>query len=123
MTPNKKQKEIIDMLISQAKFWKSTNDIMSPTHYNDIEEEVVEIPETEHYAIENIKERTFNMGYAEFLGMGAELSLMAIVILIFIYDAFASTMSSKPSEITTVELSCGAIDESDADALSSAIPF
>lgn len=47
MTPNKKQKEIIDMLISQAKFWKSTNDIMSPTHYNDIEEEVRQLDLTE----------------------------------------------------------------------------
>lgn len=40
MKATKEQKEMIDCLISQAKFWASSNDIASPTHYNDIAEEV-----------------------------------------------------------------------------------
>jgi hypothetical protein len=40
MKANDKQKAICDLIISQANFWKSTNDITSPTHYCDIEESI-----------------------------------------------------------------------------------
>jgi NADH-quinone oxidoreductase subunit N len=44
------------------------------------------------------------MGYSEFLGMGAELSLMAVVILVFIYDTFISSKAGKYLPITAVIL-------------------
>lgn len=40
MKPSEKQKKICELIKSQASFWMNTNDIYSPTHYNDIEEEV-----------------------------------------------------------------------------------
>lgn len=40
MKPNKQQKEICEMIKSQASFWMSSNDIDSPTHLCDIDEEV-----------------------------------------------------------------------------------
>ena len=44
------------------------------------------------------------MSYAEFLGMGAELSLMAVIILLFIYDTFASSKAGKYLPITAISL-------------------
>lgn len=41
MKPTELQKKICDLIISQAKFWKVTNDINSPTHYCDIREEIL----------------------------------------------------------------------------------
>ena len=38
MKPTDKQIAIIDSIISTIQTWKNTNDISSPTHYNDIEE-------------------------------------------------------------------------------------
>ena len=35
-----KQKEICDLIINQVSFWKSSNDINSPTHYCDNSESV-----------------------------------------------------------------------------------
>lgn len=40
MKPSELQKEIIELVISQAKFWMNTNDINSPTHFTDNFEEV-----------------------------------------------------------------------------------
>lgn len=40
MKPNEQQKRICDLIKSQASFWQSTNDIHSPTHYEDIETEI-----------------------------------------------------------------------------------
>ena len=43
-------KEICDLLKRQANFWVNTNDLKSPTHLNDIEEDVNSIdglPETD----------------------------------------------------------------------------
>ena len=40
MKPNKHQKEICEMIKSQASFWMNSNDIDSPTHLCDIDEEV-----------------------------------------------------------------------------------
>jgi hypothetical protein len=45
MKPTKLQKKICELIKSQASFWMNTNDINSPTHYNDIEEGVDEIDE------------------------------------------------------------------------------
>lgn len=41
MKPTELQKKICDLIISQAEFWKVTNDINSPTHYCDIGEEIL----------------------------------------------------------------------------------
>ena len=38
MKPTKHQKKICELIKSQASFWMNTNDISSPTHYNDMEE-------------------------------------------------------------------------------------
>ena len=38
MKPTKTQKAVIDAVIDQLQFWRSTNDIDSPTHYCDIDE-------------------------------------------------------------------------------------
>ena len=38
MKPTKTQKETIDAVIKQLQFWKTTNDIDSPTHYSDMDE-------------------------------------------------------------------------------------
>lgn len=40
MKTTPKQKEICDLIISQVSFWKSSNDINSPTHYCDNSESV-----------------------------------------------------------------------------------
>ena len=45
MKPTKLQKKICELIKSQASFWMNTNDIYSPTHYNDIEEELDNIEE------------------------------------------------------------------------------
>ena len=39
MKVNKIQQYICDIIYSQQDFWKHSNDITSPTHVNDIEEE------------------------------------------------------------------------------------
>lgn len=39
MKTNKIQQYICDVIYSQADFWKHSNDITSPTHLTDIEEE------------------------------------------------------------------------------------
>ena len=43
MKPSKQQKEICEMIKSQASFWMSSNDIDSPTHLCDIDEEVARL--------------------------------------------------------------------------------
>lgn len=40
MKATEKQKEICDLIINQVSFWKSSNDINSPTHYCDNSESV-----------------------------------------------------------------------------------
>lgn len=40
MLPNEKQKELASIVRRQASFWHSTNDIESPTHCSDIENDV-----------------------------------------------------------------------------------
>ena len=39
MKANKVQQYLCDVIRSQQDFWKHSNDITSPTHLNDIEEE------------------------------------------------------------------------------------
>lgn len=39
MKTTDKQKQMCDIIITQAKFWKNSNDIKSPTHMSDIDEE------------------------------------------------------------------------------------
>ena len=40
MKSSQKQKELCEFIRSQASFWANTNDIDSPTHISDIEEEI-----------------------------------------------------------------------------------
>jgi len=40
MKPTQKQIELIKFIAGIVKSWASTNDISSPTHYSDIDEEV-----------------------------------------------------------------------------------
>lgn len=40
MKPTEKQKKIMDIIIQNLKFWKSTNDINSPSHNSSIEDDV-----------------------------------------------------------------------------------
>ena len=49
MKPTAKQKKICDLIVEQAKFWQSTNDITSPTHLCDIEESVNNTDELPDY--------------------------------------------------------------------------
>ncbi len=46
MKPTIKQKEVIDAVLNVVKFFKSTNDINSPTHICDIDE-VISMEELE----------------------------------------------------------------------------
>jgi hypothetical protein len=43
MKPNEQQKKICGLIKSQASFWMNTNDIDSPTHLCDIDEEVANL--------------------------------------------------------------------------------
>ena len=43
MKSNKQQKEICELIKSQASFWMNSNDIDSPTHLCDIDEEVAKL--------------------------------------------------------------------------------
>lgn len=54
MKPTKLQKKICELIKSQASFWISTNDIYSPTHYNDIEECLYDIDELSEDAKEEL---------------------------------------------------------------------
>lgn len=47
MKATEKQKQICDVIKSQIEFWKTSNDIGSPTHYCDNEQaiEQLELPE------------------------------------------------------------------------------
>lgn len=69
MKATTKQKEICDFIISQAKFWRDSNDLYSPTHGVGIDEELFLLDLTEEqndslrvpledllYAIRMIKE-------------------------------------------------------------------
>ena len=41
MKPTDKQKAIAKVIERQGQFWQSTNDINSPTHWGDIDEEIM----------------------------------------------------------------------------------
>lgn len=43
MKATDKQKQICDIVIQQVNFWKSSNDINSPTHYSDNLESVRDV--------------------------------------------------------------------------------
>ena len=40
MKPTEKQKRLILLIEDQLSFWKNTNDINSPTHFCDIDEDI-----------------------------------------------------------------------------------
>lgn len=52
MKPTDNQKEICDYIISEAKFWKESNDISSPTHNGDIVDFMNRIDLTEEQEVE-----------------------------------------------------------------------
>jgi len=41
--PNEKQLQILNYVEMQIRYWKGTNDINSPTHHGDMEEEIWKI--------------------------------------------------------------------------------
>lgn len=43
MKPNEQQKKVCELIKSQASFWMNSNDIDSPTHLCDIDEEVANL--------------------------------------------------------------------------------
>lgn len=43
MKPTPRQKKLIEEVQNQASFWMTTNDIDSPTHYCDLEEETYKL--------------------------------------------------------------------------------
>jgi len=43
MKPSEIQKYLCDIIRSQVNYWKYTNDITSPTHTSDIEEDCLEL--------------------------------------------------------------------------------
>lgn len=56
MKPTPRQKHLIEVVQNQASFWMSTNDIDSPTHYSDMEEEVSKLEwDTDHLTKEDAK--------------------------------------------------------------------
>jgi len=40
MKPTPRQKQLIEEVANQASFWMNTNDLQSPTHYSDLEDEI-----------------------------------------------------------------------------------
>lgn len=38
MKPTERQQKVLDAIISQIRYWRDTNDIISPTHDSDIED-------------------------------------------------------------------------------------
>ena len=50
MKSTDKQKELCEFIRSQASFWTNTNDIDSPTHISDIEEEINNIEWLSEYS-------------------------------------------------------------------------
>ena len=62
MKTTDKQKQICDLVIQQANFWKSTNDINSPTHYCDISESVksLELSEEDEEDLTNFLDNLLN---------------------------------------------------------------
>ena len=52
MKPNKQQKAICELIKSQVSYWMSSNDIDSPTHLCDIDEEVATLELEEDMKIE-----------------------------------------------------------------------
>lgn len=63
MKPTKTQKAVIDAVIDQLNFWRSTNDINSPTHYCDMDESYQSALEDclSEKEIEELKSETCNL--------------------------------------------------------------
>lgn len=40
MKPTPRQQKLIEKVLVQASYWENTNDIDSPTHYGDLEEDI-----------------------------------------------------------------------------------
>lgn len=62
MKATDKQKQICDLIIQQASFWKSSNDIDSPTHYCDNSESVrsLELSEEDEEDLTNFLDNLLN---------------------------------------------------------------
>lgn len=62
MKATDKQKQICDLVIQQASFWKSSNDIDSPTHYCDNSESVrsLELSEEDEEDLTNFLDNLLN---------------------------------------------------------------
>jgi hypothetical protein len=55
MKPTPRQNKLIEEVQNQAHFWMNTNDIDSPTHYCDIEEECFKLEDDANLTIEDRK--------------------------------------------------------------------
>ena len=60
MKPTEKQKKIMDIIIQNLQFWKSTNDIISPSHNSLIEDDVNDADE-EELLIDTISSIRYNI--------------------------------------------------------------
>ena len=47
MKPTEKQKKVIDLCIQHLKYWKDTDDLYSPTHMGDLQDDFEEIADGE----------------------------------------------------------------------------
>ena len=54
MKPNKLQKDVCELIKRQAQFWINTNDINSPTHFCDIDEELLAMDDFDDVIAEDI---------------------------------------------------------------------
>lgn len=55
MKPTPRQKLLIEEISNQAHFWMNTNDIDSPTHYCDIDEECLKLEDDASLTREEIE--------------------------------------------------------------------
>lgn len=67
MKPSEKQKKVISIIQSQLSFWENTNDINSPTHECDIDEEINLIKIFDdvfnEFEAENLKHELYDLYY------------------------------------------------------------
>ena len=63
MKPTDKQKIICDIIIEQAKFWQTTNDINSPTHICDIEQSISLFNELDDITKAELEEQLVTLYY------------------------------------------------------------
>jgi hypothetical protein len=56
MKPTPRQNKILEMISNQVHFWMNTNDIDSPTHYSDLEDDVQSLEYIDQLSKEDAKQ-------------------------------------------------------------------